>query len=231
MRHGEHHYFVLQTTDLTRTSAFFSDLLGWEVVDGELRNLAFFGALTEGHERSWWPHVEDCDASAQLVRELGGTVEQLTDERSGRNATCRDDQGNRFHMGSLIPEFQEYPHPPARPEGELAYVTLAVGDTGRAVDFYGELFGWEFSAPGEAGVQPAYRHCTNGSLPFGFTAEGDVGPSFYFRVADADAAAERVRELGGSVGELGDSESGRSLVGSTDPVGVRFDLWQPAEGW
>lgn len=231
MRHGEHHYFVLQTTDLTRTSAFFTDLLGWEVVDGELRNVAFFGALTEDHERSFWPHVEDCDASAQLVRELGGTVEQITDERSGRNAICRDDQGNRFHMGTLISEFQDYPHPPARQEGELGYVTLTVGDTARAVEFYGQLFGWEFTDPGEAGVQAGYRHCTNGSLPFGLTATGDPGPSFYFRVADADASAQRVRELGGTVGDIGASESGRSVIGGTDPTGVRFDLWQPADGF
>lgn len=231
MRHGEHHYFVLHTGDLGASSAFFSELLGWEIVDGELRNLAFFGALTESHERSWWVHVDDCDAAAARVRELGGTVESVVDERSGRNAVCLDDQGNRFHMGALVLEFQEYPHPPPLPEGELGYATVAVGDTGRAVHFYGELFGWEFTAPGEAGVQTGYRHCTNGVVPFGFTADGDAGTTFYFRVADAEAAASQVSRLGGTPGELVDSETGRSVVGSTDPIGVRFELWQPTEGY
>ncbi|MEM9611040.1 MAG: VOC family protein, partial [Actinomycetota bacterium] len=228
MRHGEHHYFVLHTTDLAATSRYFSELLGWEVVDGEIRNVANFGAITESHERSWWVHVDDCDAAAAKVVELGGEVRQITDERSGRNAVCLDDQGNPFHMGTLITEFQDHPHPPPLPEGELGYATFSVGDTGRAVDFYGALFGWEFTPPGEAGVREEYRHCTNGALPFGFRSDGDDSPHLYFRITDVEAARARVVELGGSAPAVDVSESGRSLINGRDPVGVRFDLWEPA---
>lgn len=231
MRHGDHHCFVLHTDDLATTGDFFSELLGWEVVDGELRNVAFFGAITESDERSLWAHVDDCDATATLVESLGGSIERVSDDRSGRNAICVDDQGNRFHLGTLLPELRDHPRPDPLPEGELAYVTLDVGDTGRAVDFYGRILGWEFTEPGETGAQVGYRHCTNGALPFGFTAGGDPGPTYYFRVADIARSADRVRELGGTAGETVDSEAGRSLIGNTDPTGVRFELWRPADGF
>ncbi|MEM9714008.1 MAG: bleomycin resistance protein, partial [Actinomycetota bacterium] len=60
---------------------------------------------------------------------------------------------------------------------------------------------------------------------------GDPGPTYYFRVADIARSADRVRELGGTAGETVDSEAGRSLIGNTDPSGVPFELWQPADGF
>lgn len=231
MRHGEHHYFVLETHDLSASENFFRQILGWEIDNGELTNVAFFGALSDGHDRSIWVHVDDCDAAVAQVAALGGTPGEIRDDRSGRNAVCRDDQDNTFHMGSLHPEFQEYPHPDPLPEGELGYFTLPVGDTDRAVAFYGALFGWTFDPPGTAGVQPEYRHCNNGSLPFGFTAAGDVSPGFYFRVRDAEALAPRFAELGGTHGDVVDGATGPTLTRCQDPGGVRFELWQPAPGF
>ncbi|MDY7101067.1 MAG: VOC family protein [Actinomycetota bacterium] len=230
MNHGEHHYFVLRTADLVASSEFFAELLGWEIDGGELTNVAFFGAITEDFDRAIWVHVEDCDAACAEVVELGGSHDPILDQQSGRNATCRDDQGNTFHIGTLIPEYQDYPHPDPLPEGELAYFTVPVGDPERAVAFYGSLFGWTFDPPGGA-VRAEYRHCTNGSLPFGFVSDGDVTPAFYFRVADAAGAGEVVTKLGGRAGQVVDSESGISLIGSVDPTGVHFDLWQPAPGF
>lgn len=228
---GDHHYFVLRTSDLAASSSFFERLLGWEVDQGELTNLAFFGALSDAHDRALWVHVDDCDAACARVAELGGEPGAITEEGSGRNAVCRDDQGNTFHMGTLIAEYREYPHPDPRPVGELGYVTFPVGDTAAAVDFYGQLFGWTFTEPGDVGVQAEYRHCTNGALEFGFTADGDVSPSFYFRVDDAATMQSRVTELGGGHGDLVDSDTGLTLTGCTDPAGVRFELWQPAAGY
>ena len=231
MDDGEHHYFVLRTPDLAASSTFFGELLGWRIENGGPTNVAFFGSLSEDHDRAIWVHVNDLDAACATVRELGGKPGDITDADSGRNAICDDDQGNTFHMGTLIPEFQDYPHPEPLEWGELGYFTMPVGDTTKAVAFYGHLFGWTFTEPGDAGIQAEYRHCTNGSLPFGFTADGDVSPSYYFRVADAEAIRARVAELGGEHGAIIDSDSGRTLTGCADPVGVRFELWQPAEGF
>ncbi|MEM9516556.1 MAG: VOC family protein [Actinomycetota bacterium] len=230
VQHGDHHYFVLSTTDIDVSRGFFTELLNWRFEQGELTNLAFFGSLTDSHERSIWIHVDDRDATCERVLALGGTVDATTDDRSGANAICRDDQGNRFHFGTLIEEFRDYPHPPSAPIGELGYFTYAVGDTAIGAAFYGALFGWEFTAPGEAGVQADYRHCTNGALPFGLTAGGDVSPAFYFTASGLDRAATQIEALGGEAGRRINSETGDTLAGCADPAGVRFAVWAPAPG-
>lgn len=231
MRHGDHHYFVLHTDDPAASEAFFSRVLGWETDGGEITNLAFLGALSDRHPRAVWIHVDDTAATCDEVARLGGTPGPIVEERSGPSAACVDDQGNAFHVGTLIPEYRDHPRPEPRGLGELGYLTYPVGDTERAVGFYGSLFGWEFEPAGSAGIQPGYRHVRNGSIPFGVTTGGDVSPSLYFRVADAAAARGTVSDHGGRHGDLVDSETGRTLTGCVDPAGVRFELWQPAPGY
>lgn len=230
MNHGDHHYFVLHTSDLAASSEFFHHLLGWEIDGGEIVDSNFPGALAETHDRALWVHVDDCRRTVDRVAELGGQPGELTESESGTNATCRDDQGNVFHLGTLIPEYRNGDRPARRPVGELGYATFPMGDTGQAVEFHGKLFGWTFTGPGEAGIQTGYRHCTNGALEFGFTASGDVSPSLYFQVDDAEAIADTVTSLGGRHGGLVESANGVTLTGCIDPAGVRFELWQaPAE--
>ncbi|MEZ5383857.1 MAG: VOC family protein [Microthrixaceae bacterium] len=231
MNHGDHHYFVMHTDNVLADEAFFSRLLGWELTGGELTNVAFFGALSDHHPRAIWVHVDDCAAAVARVAELGGEPGEITEEGSGLNATCRDDQGNTFHMGTLIEAYRNHPHPDPLPTGELGYFTLPVGDPDRAVEFYGPLFGWTFDAPGTSGTHPDYRHCNSGTLPFGFTAEGDISPDLYFRIDDAHGSRSRVTGLGGTHGDIVDSETGPSLTACESPGGVRFNLWQPADGY
>ncbi|MEO5723809.1 MAG: hypothetical protein ABIQ39_01585 [Ilumatobacteraceae bacterium] len=68
-------------------------------------------------------------------------------------------------------------------------------------------------------------------LPFGFKSGDDIGPNFYFQVADAAAIGKRVAELGGSHGHVFDSDAGLSLTSCTAPGDVAFELWQPAPGF
>lgn len=227
MNHGDHHYFVLHTPDLTTSSTFFSDLLGWQINDGEVENTAFMGAISDRHDRAIWVHVDDCATACEQLKALGGTAQQTQEEASGPSVECHDDQGNRFHMGTLSQAYQDVPRPDPLPEGELGYFTIRVGDTDRAVDFYSRLFGWTFDPPGSSGIQPEYRHCNPGTLPFGFTKAGETSPSFYFSVDDVDDAADRVRALGGHHADIAGSENGPTVTGCTDPVGVRFELWKP----
>jgi len=42
--------------------------------------------------------VDDIEAAAALVRDLGGQVLSVTDYESGGNAECVDDQGLRFDL-------------------------------------------------------------------------------------------------------------------------------------
>lgn len=230
MKHGDHHYFVMHTEDLLASEKFFAKLLGWEFEDGQLSNVEFFGALSDSSPRAIWVHVEDCEAAVARIAELGGDTGELTEDRSGLNAVCQDDQGNTFRVGTLVEDYRNYPHPDPLPTGELGYFKLPVGDTDRAVEFHGQLFGWTFDPAGSTGIQPDYRHCNNGALPFGFTSGGHISPDYYFRVNDVEAGRSAVAELGGSHGQIVDSGTGSTLTACEAPGGVRFNLWQPADG-
>ena len=73
-------------------------------------------------------------------------------------------------------------------------------------------------------------HVESSRVPFGL-CEGDrpfLSP--YFRVHDLDAAADRVRELGGQVLDVQQHASGGNAV-CVDDQGTRFELWQPVEGY
>ncbi|WP_336215578.1 VOC family protein [Nonomuraea sp. LPB2021202275-12-8] len=109
---------------------------------------------------------------------------------------------------------------------QLGYYTLSVGDLDRAAAFYGALFGWEFKREHET-----YLHVTNTAVPMGFTSGGPSSqPELYYSVDDVDAAAEQVRKLGGSTGEMLESKSGRGCT-CTDDQGTVISLWQSAPGF
>ena len=116
--------------------------------------------------------------------------------------------------------------------GEPAFFELGVADVDRAREFYGALFGWTFTAGPHGGAMIG----TPG-LPGGLHG-GDPGasPYVFFRVDDLDAAAARVRELGGTVDGLGaedESELEPSVGRFTlcrDDQGSPFGLFQPPRG-
>ena len=102
---------------------------------------------------------------------------------------------------------------------ELGYFTLPVKNLDNAKRFYGELFGWKFSESG---------HIDNTTFPIGVSPNGPAElPFVYFRVADIDAAAARVTQLGGTVRSRNTYKSGPNAV-CADPDGTVFSLWQPA---
>ena len=111
--------------------------------------------------------------------------------------------------------------------GALSF-ELGVDDPGRARTFYGELFGWRFEAVGDG------FSIDGADVPGGLHG-GDPGSGGYlfFAVDDIEAAAQRVRELGGTIEELdldGDEASaarfGRFKL-CRDDQGSRFGLHEP----
>lgn len=109
---------------------------------------------------------------------------------------------------------------------QLSYWVLLVRDQDRAVEFFGQALGWEFSERGSAGG----RHVL-GSRPWGGIAAADgvtSGSRLAFSLDDLDAAVDRVRALGGSATELaGSSDHGR-WIECTDDQGTAFALFTPA---
>jgi predicted enzyme related to lactoylglutathione lyase len=120
--------------------------------------------------------------------------------------------------------------------GTFCWVDLATTDPAGAKAFYCELFGWEAEdmPAGEAGTYTMLRLdgdevCALYELEAGQREQG-IPPHWlsYVSVEDADAAATRARELGGTVyGEAFDVlDAGRMAV-IQDPVGAVLMAWQP----
>lgn len=109
---------------------------------------------------------------------------------------------------------------------QLGYFTMRVADLGRARAFFSELFDWQV----EDGSQASGGHIANIDPPGGLSTEVSEPVVLYFQVPDVAAAAERVRELGGTVRSMTDYPSGGNAE-CTDDQGTRFDLFQPIAGY
>jgi hypothetical protein len=124
------------------------------------------------------------------------------------------------------------------PAGVPCWVDTMAPDPEQLVDFYGELFGWEFAGPGEMAGDPPGRYFVArnrgrdvagvASLPV--DAPSSPGWNTYVRVESADEGAEAVARAGGTVivAPFDAPPAGRAAV-VADPEGASFCLWQPGD--
>jgi uncharacterized protein len=109
--------------------------------------------------------------------------------------------------------------------GTFCWVDLVSGDQDASKAFYSALFGWDY----EDSVAQLDGKPVAAIVPL---PDPSVAPHWncYVSVEDADAAAARASELGGTVvlpaGEVGDS--GRLAV-IQDPQGAAISVWEPRE--
>ena len=120
--------------------------------------------------------------------------------------------------------------------GTLCYVELVSPDPDASRKFYMNLFGWEVQEEGmgEHGIYTQFLK--EGEIVGALyklmkeQVEAGIPPSWgtYLTVMDADASAEKIKELGGRVimGPMDVSDYGRMCV-VADPVGAVFQVWQP----
>ncbi len=114
--------------------------------------------------------------------------------------------------------------------GALTFFELGVADAGKGRAFYEGLFGWEF----ETGPSGNGWVIKTPGVPGGMHP-GDAGatPYVFFAVDDITAAVARVRELGGTVEDMGvkDNEESVGRFGRfefcKDDQGSPFGLHQP----
>ncbi|MGK5641332.1 VOC family protein [Streptomyces sp. URMC 126] len=116
--------------------------------------------------------------------------------------------------------------------GSPTWLDLGSPDTGRAADFYGAVFGWDFESAGpEAGGYGFFRRDGATVAAVGpLTEEGASSAwTVYFRTPDADATAKSVEQGGGTVrvAPFDVMDAGR-MACFTDPGGAEFAVWQPA---
>lgn len=120
--------------------------------------------------------------------------------------------------------------------GTFSWADLATTNPAEAKAFYGELFGWKFQdmPAGEAGIYSMVD--LNGKS---VTALFEMNPAqrsqgvpphwvSYVTVDSVDAAAARVKELGGKVlVEPFDVMTEGRMAVILDPGGASFSLWEP----
>lgn len=108
---------------------------------------------------------------------------------------------------------------------------LSAPDVAGAQGFYGAVFGWEFAGDPAGGTVVAAADGRAVAVIVRCAADGPTrgGWTVYFACGDIEAAAERVRALGGRVlvGPRDASPTSRRLL-ATDRGGGVFGLWQDA---
>jgi predicted enzyme related to lactoylglutathione lyase len=110
--------------------------------------------------------------------------------------------------------------------GQVVHVEFPADDTNTARRFWGGLFGWQWQpTPG-----PFEYHMTQLSEQTGGAVTnmepGKLGLRVYFDVADINAGAARVKELGGQAGEVAPVPRMGWFAVCKDPAGNEFGLWQ-----
>lgn len=111
--------------------------------------------------------------------------------------------------------------------GQMVHLEIPAGDTGKAREFWGGLFGWEFQA--YEGSPTEYHMARFSDSQGGAIMEDDgsaKGPRVYFDVDDINAGAARVKELGGEASDAMAVPSMGWFATCSDSQGNPFGLWQ-----
>lgn len=249
----------LGSPDVRTAAAFYGAVLGWDYEpmgeeggpeggmfrkDG--RVVAGLGKLTEEGARSAWMiyfSVDDADATTRAVERGGGTVRvaPMDLEEWGRMAQYSDPLGGQFAVWqpgeSKGVELVDQP-------GSLSWTELYTSDAVAAKEFYGDVFGWQFSDMQMPGGEGTYTLITPAGLPQERMHGGLMevrkedlaltgGRPYWhpvFHVTDCDAAVAKVTENGGKVqmGPENAEDVGRLAV-CLDPFDADFVVLTPAQ--
>jgi uncharacterized protein len=238
--------------DLDRARDFYGSLFGWTFEDLPPEAGGYVMARKDGHVvagamaknpddpgqvTAWTVYLatDDVDAAAERARAAGGVffLEPMDVLQVGRIAVGADPAGaayglwqSREHTGTdLVDE-----------PGALCWAESMSRSYEVSKAFYSDVFGYRLQEIGEGGFR--YSVATlDGDTPVGGigaipeAAPADVPSHWmaYFAVADADAAADRVAALGGSVMQPPfDTPYGRMAL-VAGPQGETFSVMQLPE--
>lgn len=221
---GQPCWFEMSSSDPARSFAFYRGVFGWSKVDEDLGEMGAYSFLANGNGSigalcglppgdpgpSRWNvyfQVANCDAAAERVPALGGTVvaPPFDVPGHGRMAVSTDPTGAIFCLwqpgvsgGGDIVMFEDH---------AIGWVELATRDVAAAQAFYGSLLGWqcERSSSNAMPDGTTYVEYAVGGTRYGgllqMTREwGDMPShwSVYVPVPDVDAAVRRALALGGA---------------------------------
>jgi len=229
----------LGTPDIDSARAFCSVVMGWEITAGHPDfggystavlgddAVAGIGPLMGCAPPAWLLYfaTDDAEHTTASIQENGGTIHMPphTVGDMGRLVVAADPTGavfGRWEAGTM-PGFGATGEP-----GAWAWCDLRTDQPDAAREFYGAVFGWEYTAVPMAGDE-----YTTFTAPGAAAPAGGIGPMMgadgasphwlnYFAVADVDASVAKATELGGTVlAPAFDSPFGR-MAPIADPAGA-----------
>lgn len=244
-------WFEIMTDDLEKAMAFYKGVVGWQVRDSGMPGMPYmiFGkdGKDTGGMMSWrsmgssqppriMGHIftPDVEKEAAAVVADGGRLHRPVQgiPEVGRFAVVSDPQGADYLL------FQPNPTevPPARLKpmepGAVGWCELGTTDWESAWTFYSKHYGWTKHMAVDMGPMGTYQTFmmtdTEGGGMMTVPAERlPKGPAwlFYFTVEDIQAAAQRVKDSGGTITH-GPAEvpGGAWVLQGTDDQGCRFAL-------
>ena len=222
--HGQFCWVDLAAHEAEEASAFYCDLFGWTCeqprAGGDESPYAFLRLngrkvagvgqmsmemISAGARATWnsYINVNNVDSVVKQAEQLGARIEvpPMDAANMGRLAFIQDP------TGATVGLWQKGTHFGAEQYGDVGcacWNELNTRDSDQAQEFYGSLFGWKFEdRPGE---MVPYRFIQRDGVNSGAIAQmddrwGDMPPRWavYFSVANADFAADQLRQLGGLV--------------------------------
>ena len=111
--------------------------------------------------------------------------------------------------------------------GQMVHLEIPAGDTAKAREFWGSLFGWEWQTiEGPTEYHMTRFSETTGGAIYAPDPADRRGARVYFDVDDINASNARVSDLGGEAGEVMPVPGMGWFSICTDTEGNEFGLWQ-----
>jgi len=239
------------TKDPKAAIAFYSDVIGWQTQPfGEGGDYTMWAgsqgplggviglpeqAAKMGAPPHWMGHVhvENVDASAALVKELGGQIHHGPEDipTVGRFAVIADRQGAFLSIFQPAGDLMKL-HDASKP-GEFCWSELVTSDSAAAFAFYSKLFGWKVLEDMNMGDMGNYRVFGLGDVRVGgimTVPKGSKMPpmwGYYTQVSNLEVAIERATKRDAKVmnGPM-EVPGGARIAQLLDPQGAVFALHQ-----
>jgi predicted enzyme related to lactoylglutathione lyase len=243
----------LMTTDPGAAQTFYGTVLGWTSEPFDNSPMPYWQFMRDGgvgvaglmetpagmNMPPFWsmyiavPQFEDALGRIKL---LGGSeMSEVIDVPTvGRMQMVRDPEGAAFYIIQPVWADNLPPNmPDPEPEvGDVSWLELMTTDVSTAMRFYQQLFGWEPSQAIDMGPMGTYQEFNRGRRMIGGMmnkpkemAEAPPYWGIYFRVADINVSAERVKANGGTIlnGPM-EVPGGDWVLSAMDPQGAAFAL-------
>jgi uncharacterized protein len=247
-------WYELTTSDLDAAQAFYSKVIGWNIVDAGMPayrygivsagTIAVGGMMAINDEMKargvppcWTGYVGvmDVDAKTAQFKAAGGAIHLPPADIPGvgRFSLVSDPFGAVLIL--FKPQGGQSPAPVARgTSGHFGWNELMAGEREAAFNFYAAMFGWTKTTTHDMGPMGLYQLFASGG-------PGDTGGimtkfpdmpmsfwAYYINVDSTSAALDRVKTNGGIVinGPM-EVPGGDWLVQCQDPQGAFFSLVGP----